>query len=84
MQAISPPIYLSSTFIRNKEGKYQDGYVYSRNDNPNRRTLEKSISTLENGTTGFAFGSGMAAISAVFQSLKRVIILYYQMTYTLI
>ena len=70
VHAISPPIYLSSTFIRNKEGKYQDGYKYSRNDNPNRRTLEKSISTLENGTTGFAFGSGMAAISAVFQSLK--------------
>ena len=70
VHAISPPIYLSSTFIRTKEGKYQDGYKYSRNDNPNRKTLEKSISKLENGTTGFAFGSGMSAISAVFQSLK--------------
>ncbi len=70
VHAINPPIYLSSTFVRNKEGKYEDRYKYSRNDNPNRRTLEKSISTLENGTTGFAFGSGMAAISAVFQSLK--------------
>ena len=70
VHAISPPIYLSSTFIRTKEGKYQDGYKYSRNDNPNRKSLEKSISKLENGTTGFAFGSGMSAISAVFQSLK--------------
>ena len=70
VHAISLPIYLSSTFKRNKEGKYEDGYKYSRNDNPNRRTLERSISTLENGTTGFAFGSGMAAISTVFQSLK--------------
>ena len=70
VHAVSPPIYLSSTFIRTKEGKYQDGYKYSRNDNPNRKSLEKSISKLENGTTGFAFGSGMSAISAVFQSLK--------------
>ena len=70
VHAISPPIYLSSTFERNQKGQYQDGYIYSRNDNPNRRALEKSITVLENGTTGFAFGSGMAAISAVFQSLK--------------
>ena len=70
VHAISAPIYLSSTFERNQEGQYQGGYKYSRNDNPNRRALEKSIATLENGTTGLAFGSGMAAISAVFQSLK--------------
>ena len=70
VHAVSPPIYLSSTFERNKEGQYREGYKYSRNDNPNRRALEKSIASLENGTAGFAFGSGMAAISAVFQSLK--------------
>ena len=70
VHAVSPPIYLSSTFERNLEGQYQEGYKYSRNDNPNRRALEKSIATLENGMAGFAFGSGMAAISAVFQSLK--------------
>ena len=70
VHAVSPPIYLSSTFERNKEGQYREGYKYSRNDNPNRRALEKSITSLENGTAGFAFGSGMAAISAVFQSLK--------------
>ena len=70
VHAVSPPIYLSSTFERNLEGQYQEGYKYSRNDNPNRRALEKSIAVLENGMAGFAFGSGMAAISAVFQSLK--------------
>jgi len=70
VHAVSPPIYLSSTFERDQEGQYQEGYKYSRNDNPNRRTLEKSIASLENGTAGFAFGSGMAAISAVFQSLE--------------
>ncbi|MEZ7970750.1 MAG: aminotransferase class I/II-fold pyridoxal phosphate-dependent enzyme [Cyclobacteriaceae bacterium] len=70
VHAVSPPIYLSSTFERNNKGQYQEGYKYSRNDNPNRRALEKSIATLENGMAGFAFGSGMAAISAVFQSLK--------------
>jgi cystathionine gamma-synthase len=70
VHAVSPPIYLSSTFERDQKGQYQEGYKYSRNDNPNRRALEKSIASLENGTAGFAFGSGMAAISAVFQSLK--------------
>ena len=70
VHAVSPPIYLSSTFERDQEGQYQEGYKYSRNDNPNRRALEKSIAALENGMAGFAFGSGMAAISAVFQSLK--------------
>ena len=68
--SVSPPIYLSTTFDRETDGSYQSGFVYSRHDNPNRQLLEKSIALLENGRRGFAFSSGMAAITAVFQTLQ--------------
>ena len=67
---VSIPIYLSSTYKRNADGSYNNDFVYSRNDNPNRQVVEKSIATLENGTYAFAFSSGMAAVSAILQSLK--------------
>ena len=67
---VSTPIYLSSTYERNSDGSYADDLIYSRNNNPNRAIIEKSIAQLENGKFGFAFSSGLAAISAVFQSLK--------------
>ncbi|MEM9884798.1 MAG: aminotransferase class I/II-fold pyridoxal phosphate-dependent enzyme [Bacteroidota bacterium] len=70
IQPISTPLYLSTTFLRNPDGSYQEDFIYTRHDNPNRRILEKSLAQLENGTVAFAFASGMAAIHAVFQSLK--------------
>jgi cystathionine gamma-synthase len=68
--AVSTPIYLSTTFERESDGSYAHGYVYARMDNPNRQLLEKSLATLENGTVGIAFSSGMAATNALFQSLQ--------------
>lgn len=65
--AVMPPIHLSSTFIRGNEG----GYVYSRSANPNRNALEACITSLENGADAVAFGSGMAAVASVFQSLSK-------------
>lgn len=67
---VSIPIYLSSTYKRNENGSYNNDFVYSRNDNPNRQVVEKSIAKLENATYSFAFSSGMAAVSAILQSLK--------------
>lgn len=67
---VSMPIYLSSTYKRSSDGSYMNDFVYSRTSNPNRAIIEKSIAMLENGNHAFAFSSGMAAISAVFQSLK--------------
>ena len=67
---VSTPIYLSTTYLRNEDGSYNNDFSYSRSDNPNRQILEQSIAELENGQICFAFSSGMAAISAVFQSLK--------------
>jgi len=67
---VSIPIYLSSTYKRNTDGTYNNDFVYSRNDNPNRQVVEKSIAKLENATYGYAFSSGMAAVSTILQSLK--------------
>src|SRR6478672_7557003 len=67
--AVAAPIYLSTTFERDVEGTYSRGHMYSRNSNPNRQMLETGIAALEGGVAAAAFGSGMAAATAVFQAL---------------
>lgn len=67
--AVMPPIHLSTTFERNPDGTYPAGYVYTRTDNPNRVALETCLTALEGGAAAAAFGSGMAAIAAIFQAL---------------
>jgi len=69
-KSVSTPIYLSSTYERNKDGSYNNEFVYSRDNNPNRKIVEQSVALLEKGNYAYAFSSGMAAVSAVFQSLK--------------
>ncbi|MFP6808620.1 MAG: PLP-dependent transferase [Pseudomonadales bacterium] len=64
--AVMPPIHMSSTFHR---GNANDLF-YSRINNPNRHSLETCLTALEGGDSAMAFASGMAAISAVFQSLS--------------
>jgi cystathionine gamma-synthase len=68
--AIATPIFLSTTFSRDADGSYPKGHMYSRNSNPNRDALEKGLAILDGGAKAFAFGSGLAAVSAVFQCLK--------------
>lgn len=68
--AINHPIYLSSTYPRQTDGSYPNGYSYSRGNNPNRQALEDALSALEKGNSAVAFASGAAAASAIFQSLK--------------
>ena len=71
--AVAPPIYLSTTFERDPDGGYSRGFVYSRSDNPNRRSLEHLLALLEGGDSGdavaAAFASGSAATATVFQAL---------------
>lgn len=67
--AISVPIYQTSTFVQDAPGENK-GYDYSRTGNPTRATLEALIAKLENGSTGVAFGSGLAAIDAVVKLLS--------------
>lgn len=62
--AISFPIYQSATF-RHPNFNESTGYDYSRQQNPTREEVEKVVANLEQGTRGFAFSSGMAAISTL-------------------
>src|SRR5437660_321246 len=67
--AVSAPIHLSTTFERYMEGNYSRGFMYTRNNNPNRQALEEGVSALEGGAAAAAFGSGTAAAMALFQAL---------------
>ena len=67
--AISVPIYQTSTFVQEAPG-VNKGYDYARSGNPTRATLETLIAQLEKGTTGIAFGSGLAAIDAIVKLLQ--------------
>ncbi|MEW4284166.1 bifunctional cystathionine gamma-lyase/homocysteine desulfhydrase [Priestia koreensis] len=62
--AVSVPIYQVSTYKQESVGVHK-GYEYSRTGNPTRHALEELIKDLEGGKAGFAFGSGMAAVTAV-------------------
>lgn len=62
--AVNVPIYQTSTY--EQRGLCENtGWEYSRTGNPTRAALEALIAELEGGKAGFAFGSGMAAITAV-------------------
>jgi cystathionine gamma-synthase len=67
--AVSSPIHLSTTFERDTEGTYSRGFMYTRNNNPNRQALEQGISALEGGAAAAAFASGTGASMAIFQAL---------------
>lgn len=74
--AVNVPIYQTSTYEQSGLGE-NTGWEYSRTGNPTRAALEALIAELEGGTAGFAFSSGMAAITTVlglFRSGDKVII----------
>lgn len=62
--AVNVPVYLTSTYKQDGLGGHK-GYEYSRTGNPTRHALEKLIAEMESGRAGYAFASGMAAITAV-------------------
>ena len=67
--SIMPPIYQTTTYAQTTPGGHK-GYAYSRSGNPTRSALENAFASIENGTYGMAFSSGMAAIDAVLKLLK--------------
>lgn len=67
--AVNVPIYQTSTYEQESLGHHK-GYEYSRTGNPTRAALELLIAELEGGSAGFAFASGMAAITAVLSLFK--------------
>src|SRR5437879_10269535 len=67
--AVAAPIYLSTTFERDVDGAYSRGFMYTRNNNPNREALERGISAVEGGAAAAAFSSGTGATMSIFQAL---------------
>src|SRR5438477_3662521 len=67
--AVSAPIQLSTTFERDIEGTYSRGFMYTRNNNPNRQALEQAMAAIEGGSVAAAFASGTAATMAILQAL---------------
>ena len=68
--AVTTPIYQTSTFAQAAVGDHQ-GYEYARTANPTRAALEQCVASLEEGTFGFAFASGLAAEDAVLRAQLR-------------
>ncbi|MBI4268741.1 MAG: aminotransferase class V-fold PLP-dependent enzyme [Candidatus Rokubacteria bacterium] len=68
--AVTPAIHPSTTYERAPDGTYPRGYLYSRNDNPNRSALEACLAALEGGAAAAAFASASAATSAVLLALR--------------
>jgi cystathionine beta-lyase/cystathionine gamma-synthase len=62
------PVYQTVTFTQDAIGQNR-GYEYSRGVNPTREALEKCLASLEGGTSGIVYGSGMAAIHGATQLL---------------
>ena len=67
--AVMPPIYQTSTYAQSTPGGHK-GFEYSRSANPTRTALENSLASVENGTYGLAFASGLSAIDAVIKLLS--------------
>jgi cystathionine gamma-synthase len=63
--AVVPPIQMSTTFKQDGVGALRSGYEYGRSGNPTRAALEETIATLESGTHGLAYASGLAATQNV-------------------
>ncbi|MFL6515175.1 MAG: trans-sulfuration enzyme family protein [Chthoniobacterales bacterium] len=66
--AIMTPIYATSTYVQESPGRHK-GYDYSRSINPTRLAYERCIADLEGGERGFAFASGLAAMSTALELL---------------
>jgi cystathionine gamma-synthase len=69
-RAIIPPIYLTTTYIRDPDNQYRTGYSYGRPHNPTNEHPEALLAALEGGAAALTFSSGMAAATSVFLALK--------------
>ncbi len=69
-RAVTPPIHVSTTYLRDADNQYRSGRVYARADNPAFDQAEAVINALEGGQQALLFASGMAAATAVFQALQ--------------
>ena len=69
--AVMPPVYQTSTFVQTSPGQpLNPDYEYSRAANPTRSALENALASIENGTRGLAFSSGLAATDSILRTYK--------------
>jgi cystathionine beta-lyase/cystathionine gamma-synthase len=68
--AVMMPIYATSTYVQQSPGVHK-GYEYARSQNPTRMAFERCVADLESGSAGFAFASGLAAISTILECLDQ-------------
>jgi len=66
--AVITPIYATSTYAQESPGEHK-GFEYSRSQNPTRFAFERAVADLESGVRGYAFASGLAAISTFLEVL---------------
>jgi cystathionine beta-lyase/cystathionine gamma-synthase len=66
--AVMTPIYQTSTYVQESPGRHK-GYDYARSINPTRSAYERCIADLESGTRGWAFASGLAAMSTALETI---------------
>jgi cystathionine gamma-synthase len=67
--AVAPPIHLSTTFAHGPAGEVPHGHLYIRGSNPTQARLEEALAAVEGGAAALVFASGVAAGTAVLQSL---------------
>jgi len=67
--AIMTPLYLTSTYVQESIG-VNKGFEYARGKNPTRQALERNVATLEGGTHGFAFASGMGCLDSIMKLFR--------------
>ncbi|MDP6466142.1 MAG: PLP-dependent aspartate aminotransferase family protein [Pirellulaceae bacterium] len=67
--AVVPPIHVASTFVQHRAGEWRE-FDYGRSGNPTRKSLERTVASLENGTHALAYSTGMAATHGVTMLLE--------------
>jgi cystathionine gamma-synthase len=67
--AVVVPVHLTSTYKQDGVGGLRGGYEYSRSGNPTRTALQDALAALEEGSTGLAFASGLAAEDALLRTV---------------
>lgn len=69
-RGVTPPIHVTSTFIRDPDNQYRSGNIYGRPDNETVREVEAVLTMLEGASASIVLGSGMSAATAVFLALQ--------------
>jgi cystathionine gamma-synthase len=69
LPALTPPIHVSTTFIRDSDNGYSSGHVYGRVDNGSNQHAEARLAELEHASEAMLFTSGMAAATTLITTL---------------